>query len=90
MKDIATYAGKSLDISKPICLHDLRFSRVAQKTEWINRTADTINLPIYPSSVEDLLKYSDSSNFCFIQAMDIDTINSKMENIHCTAHQFCK
>ena len=40
------------------------------------------------SSVEDLLKYSESSNFCFIQAMDVDTTNSKTAKIHYTAHQF--
>ena len=31
MKDIATYARKSLDIYRPICLQGLRFSRVTQK-----------------------------------------------------------
>ena len=76
MKDIATYARKSLDISK-LFLHGLSFSRVTQKTEWMNRTADTINLPIYLSSMEDLLNYSELSNLCFIQAVDIDAINSE-------------
>ena len=65
MKDIAAYTRKSLDINKPICLLGLRFSRGMQTTEWMNRTADTINLPNYRSSVEDLLKYSESSNFLF-------------------------
>ena len=55
MKGIAMYARSSLDISKPICLHGFRFSRVTQKTEWMNRTLSNINLPSYPGSVEDLL-----------------------------------
>ena len=90
MKDIAAYTSKSLDVNKPIRLLGLRFSRVMQKTEWMNRTADTINLPTYHSSVEDLLKYSESSNLCFYtgMAMDIDAINSETTNIHYTAHQF--
>ena len=45
MKDIAAYARKSLDISKPVNLHGLRYSRVAQKSEWMHRNMDTINLP---------------------------------------------
>ena len=71
MKEIATYARKSLDVSTPVNQHGLRYSSVTQKAEWMRRTADTmnINLPIFPGSVEDLLKCSESSNFCFLQAM---------------------
>ena len=65
MKDIRAHKRKSADINKPICLFGLRFSRVMQKAEQMNRTADTINLPTYRSSVEDLLKYNEPSNFCF-------------------------
>ena len=53
----------------------------------MNRTLANINLPIFPGSVEDLLKKRESSNFRFIQAMDINTINSETVNAHYTAHQ---
>ena len=66
MKDIATFARKSLDISKPIYLHGLRFARVTQKTEWTQRTVQNITLPSFPGSVEDFLNSSESSNCCFI------------------------
>ena len=63
MKDIAVFAKGSIDITKPIMLHGLRFSRVTSKKEWMNRTHDNIGLPEYPSTKKDLLAISDPSNF---------------------------
>ena len=39
MKEIATYARKSLDVSTPVNQHGLRYSSVTQKAEWMRRTA---------------------------------------------------
>ena len=80
MKDIATFAKKSLDISQLICLQGLSFSRVTQKTEWMNRTAGNINLLTSPSCLEDFLKISESSNVCFVPAMEIDCSNWDVDN----------
>ena len=63
MKDIAVFAKGSLDITKPIMLHGLWFSRVTSKKEWMNTTHDNIGLPEYPSTKKDLLAISDPSNF---------------------------
>ena len=54
----------------------------------MNRTYDNIGLSKYPSTKEELLNISDASNFCFIQAMDIDANNAETSNIHYTKHQF--
>ena len=88
MKDTATYARGGLNISKPICLNGLRFSRVTSKKEWMNRIYEKIGLSTYPSTKEYLLAISDATVLCFIQAMDIHAINSETANIHYIAHQF--
>ena len=61
---------------------------MTQKAEWVHSTVITINLPMFPGCVEDLLKCSKSSNFCFNQAIDLESINSETVNIHYSAHQF--
>ena len=66
----------------------IRFSRVTYKTAWMKRTVDNITLPVFLSTVEGLLCNNNSSNFCFMQALEIDSINSETNNIHYTAHQF--
>ena len=71
-----------------INLHGLRFSRVTQKTERMNRTVDNIHLPVFPKSVAQLLEIKEASNFCFVRFMDIHYINAETVNIHYTAHQF--
>ena len=77
-----------MDISKPICLHGLRFSRVTQKAGLISQTTDNIDLAVSLSSVEGLLELGKPSNFSFIQALNITLINAETANIHDTAHQF--
>ena len=79
MKYIAPIAKKNLYITKLTCLHGLRFSRVTQKIEWMNRTGDNIRLPKFPNQ---------SSNFCKNQARGIDANNSETVNNHYTAHRF--
>ena len=59
----------------------LRFSRVTKKPEWMNRTVRNIQLPKFPKSVADLFYIKEASNFCFIQSMDIDSINAETRNI---------
>ena len=54
MKDIVSIARKNLDISEPICLHVIIFSRVMQKQERMVCTLETIGLPITPVAVEEL------------------------------------
>ena len=81
MKEIATFARSSLDITKPLLLHGLRFSKVTSKQEWMNRTYNNTGLPKYPSTKEDLLNIRDPSNFCFSEAMDIDAINAETSRL---------
>ena len=64
MKENTMVAKGSLDINKPMMLYRLRFSKVASKTEWMNRTSRHIGLQKYPCSKEDLLNISDPSSFC--------------------------
>ena len=68
-------------------LHELYFSRVTSKLEWMKRAVDDIGLPKYPRSMEELLAIDDSNKFCFARAMDIDSINVETVTIHYTAHQ---
>ena len=68
-------------------LPGLCFSRITSTKEWINRSLDNIGLPRYPSLMEELLENDDSSKFCFIRAMDIESINAETADIHSTAHQ---
>ena len=70
MKNIATYARTSFNISKPIMLPGLRFSQVTSKKEWMNRTLDIIGVPKYPSSMEELFAIGDPNQFCFARAME--------------------
>ena len=51
----------------------------------MSRNCDKTGLPKYPSTMEELLNIT---NFCFIQAMDIESINSETVNTYYTAHQF--
>ena len=59
----------------------------SQKTKWMARTENYIGLLIFPGSVEEVLSISDSSNFCFIQAMETKSINSETNNIYSSARQ---
>ena len=54
----------------------------------MNRTLENIRLPKYPTTLEELLRINNPNEFCFVQAMTIDAINSETVNIHYTAHQF--
>ena len=87
-KHIATFARTSFDASKPIFLYGLRFSNATSKTEWMNRTEDSIGLPNYPSSMEEFLAIDNPNIFRYIRAMDIDSINAETGSIHYKAHQF--
>ena len=79
MKYIVVFANGSLDITKPMIFRELRFSKVIIIKQQMNHTY----------TKEDLLNMSDpSKNKCFIQAMDIDTINAETSNMHYTAYQF--
>ena len=55
MKHIATFAKKSLGMSKPIRLPGFTFLRVTQQTKWMHRIVDNIGLPEYLSSAQELL-----------------------------------
>ena len=52
MRDIATFPQKNLDVSTPINLHGPRFSRVTQKTEWMTRNVNNIQLPVFQLHVD--------------------------------------
>ena len=53
----ATPTQKTITLS----LYGFRFSRVAQKTERMNRTLDNIQLPEFPKSVAELLDINEAS-----------------------------
>ena len=54
----------------------------------MKRTVDNIQLPMFPTSVTELLDIKKPPNSCFIRAMDIDSINVETMNFHYTVHQF--
>ena len=62
MKDMTMFTKGSLDITKPMVLRGLRFSKVTSIKEWMNRTYDNIGLQKYASTKEDLLNISTPSN----------------------------
>ena len=71
-KEIAHVAKGSLDISKPILLQGLRFSRVTSKAQWMNRTYDNSGLPKYPANKEGLLSISDPTIFALSNRVQLD------------------
>ena len=87
MKETGTFARSSFDFDKPIRLKRLYFSQVTSKQERVNRTLENICLLKYPTTLEELLRINDPNKFCFVQAMDIEAVNSETVNIHYTAHQ---